>query len=416
MNVLIIYHSHLSKNATTISEHVKSFGNYMSNVVHINTEIGYPRGLSNIDFDVIILHYSLFGRGSIYEINNLFLNYIKKSQAYKIAFFQDEYHYCQKRFDFLNKYKIDSVYTLLDKKYWKETYYKYTNVKSVYLTLTGYVDPKLLEISKRFYKPYEKRKIDVSYRARELPYYMGREAQEKVDIAKEFKKRLDGKNYNLDIEYTENSRLYGDDWHKLIADSKTVIGVEAGVSIFDVDGKALETYNSFLKENKDASKEDIFKILEPWEGKIYYRTISPRVFEAATFKVLQILFEGEYQGILKPMVHYIPLKKDFSNFDEVLEMMKDEELTSRIIDNAYNDLILSGKYSYEDFIKEFQNTLPKIEKSCNNLTKEEIEKRLNKDIKIRYFFAKIKSMRYKQFIGRKYLVKLVKLILKFLRK
>ena len=54
-------------------------------------------------------------------------------------------------------------------------------------------------------------------------------------------------------------------------------------------------------------------------------------------------------------------KKDFSNFEDVLTMMKDEILVKKIIENAYNDLILSGKYSYKSFIQEFENTLPSVE-------------------------------------------------------
>ncbi len=413
--VCLLYHKYLSKNASTISEHISSFKKYMNaDVVEINTEIGFPKELKNIEFDVVVLHYSLFG--SFYHLDSRYIEYIKRSKAYKAAFFQDEYHYCQKRFDFLNECEINSVFTLLESEFFDSTYYKFSNVTNVYLTLTGYVDQKLIDIRKKFYKPYNERTIDISYRARELPYYMGKEAQEKVDIAKEFIKRLEKSEFNINIDYTESSRLYGDDWYKLMADSKCVIGTEAGVSIFDVDGKAYDTYYKLLKDNPNPRKEEVFKVLEPWEGKILYRMISPRIFEAASFKVLQVLFEGEYQGILKPMVHYIPLKKDFSNFEEVLSMIKDETLVEKIINNAYNDLIISGKYSYQSFIQEFEKTLPNIKQSVCEYSKNQIELLINQDLNFRYQLAKLKSFRYKQFIGRKYLVKIIKYILKLVRK
>ena len=60
-----------------------------------------------------------------------------------------------------------------------------------------------------------------------------------------------------------------------------------------------------------------------WDWKIPYRTISPRNFEAAAFRVCQILYEGHYSGVMEPMRHYIPLRKDFSNFDEVVERFRD---------------------------------------------------------------------------------------------
>ena len=60
-----------------------------------------------------------------------------------------------------------------------------------------------------------------------------------------------------------------------------------------------------------------------WDHNFSYRTISPRHFEAAAFRICQVLFEGEYSGVLRPMVHYIPLKKDFSNFDQVVGLIGD---------------------------------------------------------------------------------------------
>src|SRR4029077_6259139 len=80
-------------------------------------------------------------------------------------------------------------------------------------------------------------------------------------------------------------------------------------------------------------------------------------FEAAAFRVCQILFEGKYSGILQPMVHYIPLKKDFSNFVDVIRLFSDASVRRELTDNAYRDLIASGKYSYQKFIQEFDDQL-----------------------------------------------------------
>ncbi|MCT7974887.1 hypothetical protein [Laspinema olomoucense] len=53
-------------------------------------------------------------------------------------------------------------------------------------TLTGYVDESLVKKSKRLTKPWSEQTIDVAYRARPLPFYMGKEAQEKTEIAPKF--------------------------------------------------------------------------------------------------------------------------------------------------------------------------------------------------------------------------------------
>jgi hypothetical protein len=102
------------------------------------------------------------------------------------------------------------------------------------------------------------------------------------------------------------------------------------------------------------------RLLAPFEDNVPYRTVSPRHFEAAAFRVLQILFEGEYSGVLQPMVHYVPLRKDFSNFDEVIAVFRDPEARRAITDRAYADLIESGRYSYAAFIRSFDEDLAAV--------------------------------------------------------
>jgi len=59
-------------------------------------------------------------------------------------------------------------------------------------------------------------------------------------------------------------------------------------------------------------------------------------------------------------VHYIPLKKDFSNLDDVLSMIDDDDLVRDIAENAHRDLIASGEWSYARLIGDFDNTLAAV--------------------------------------------------------
>jgi hypothetical protein len=60
---------------------------------------------------------------------------------------------------------------------------------------------------------------------------------------------------------------------------------------------------------------------------------------------------------MEPMRHYIPLRKDFSNFDDVVGMIRDADLRREITDNAYRDLIASGDYDYGPFVAGVDDTL-----------------------------------------------------------
>ena len=357
--VLLVYHHPLVINAPTIMEHVNSFSRYSRfKVWAINTEFGFPRGLSRLQFQVILLHYSLFGF-TPRQFSNKFLRYLKRSEAsYKIAFFQDEHHFCKRRFEFLNRFDIDCVYTLVEPAYLKDVYQKFTKVPKLVYNIPGYVSDDMIEKAQKYAKPDCDRNIDVGYRGRQLKYYMGKGAQEKYEIGMRFTEYASGSGLKLDIETKEDTRLYGDAWYRFLSDCKACLGVEAGVSIFDTEDIVRMEYERLITENPEITFEQMAEqLLNHWEGNIPYRTISPRHFESAAFRNCQILYEGKYSDIMKPMVHYIPLKKDFSNFDEVMRLFRNEQFRQQITENCYRDLIASGKYSYKYFIDGFDQEL-----------------------------------------------------------
>jgi hypothetical protein len=79
--------------------------------------------------------------------------------------------------------------------------------------------------------------------------------------------------------------------------------------------------------------------------------ISPKMFEAIATRTALILFEGSYSDILKPDVHFLPLKKDFSNVDEVLAKVADVAVLEKLTERAHEDVIGSGKYDLAKFIE-----------------------------------------------------------------
>src|SRR3990170_5188694 len=60
--ILVLYHHPLGKSASTIREHVNALGQYSRfRVWEVNVEYGFPVGLGKLQFNVVVLHYSLFG-------------------------------------------------------------------------------------------------------------------------------------------------------------------------------------------------------------------------------------------------------------------------------------------------------------------------------------------------------------------
>lgn len=355
MNALLLYAHPITDDAPTIMEHVRAFGKYSRHhVIELNTALGFPGFLVSHSFGIIILHYSLFGSYP-FGLNRKFIEFLKSQhKAIKIVFLQDEYQYVPQRCCVINSVGVDLVYTLLDPVHHDEVYYKHTNAKRVFHTLTGYVDDEFVERTKTIAKPFAARSIDVGYRARSLPFWMGKGAQEKTEIADGFAENAKKSNLRMDIKTAESDRIYGHKWHEFVANCKAMIGVEAGVSVFDIEDKIRPEVVAYQKRNPSASFGEVQALFfGQMEDRLGYRTISPRIFEMAALRVVMILFEGEYQGIVKPNVHYIALKKDFSNCDAVIDQLGDEKLVQRLTENAYVDLIQSGTYSYAKFIAQF---------------------------------------------------------------
>jgi len=364
--ILLLYYHPPVAYAPTVADHVQAFSKYSQfKVWGVNTHYGYPKALDDFQFSIIVLHYSLFGSAN-YLLSSPFYRFLDRSQnSYKICTWQDECYNFKQRSQFLNTHKIDCVYSCLQPKYYDKVYYsRCPSVKKVLPTLTGYVSESMLAKARLFSKSYKQRTTDVGYRAREVPTYLGLGGLEKIEIAQQFLAHANGSNLNTDISYKEADRLYGDRYWKWLGDCKAILGAESGGSIFDLENEVWNEYHLRLG-NKARIRNYMLpydqmppELMQKWENVISYRAISPRYFEASAFNICQVLYLGEYNGILKPWIHYLPLEKDFSNFHQIVGLMQ-SDMGQDVIKNAHTDIIESGKYTYQKFIEGFDEDLIK---------------------------------------------------------
>jgi hypothetical protein len=361
--VILLYHRPTHswyKDAAAVREHIHAFRRYSRFPVwEVNTDYGFPPGLDDVEPAAIVLHYSLFGSG-VYRLDSRLRAWLHdRSSALTVAFFQDEYYFCQKRFGFVNDVGVDVVYTLVEPRYIPEVWGRYTPSARALFTFPGYVDGAMLAAARRYARPAERRDIDVGYRGRPLPPYMGAGSQEKREIGERFKELAQGTGLRVDIDTSIAGRLYGSAWYRFLGRCRTVLGVESGVSYIDLED---EVYADYLRLRAELGREPTLEELQAgalgrWDGNIRFRVIGPRHLEAAAFRICQVLYEGEYSGVMEPMVHYVPLRKDFSNVDEVIAAVRDPGLCSRIAERAQRDLIASGRFSYTSFVAEVDQLL-----------------------------------------------------------
>jgi len=346
------------EDATTVDEHIAAYARHSRFPFwEVNTDLGFPPALAQVPVAAVVLHYSIFHTAG-YHFDAGFRRFLRETDAYKVAFFQDEHHFCQQRFLFLNEHHVDCVFTCLEESEFDAVYRRYTNVPTLVSNFPGYVSEEMIRAAQQFALPDSERPVDIGYRGRALAPYGGRAALEKAQVAAGFADAAEEQGLVFDVTAREGERLYGDDWSRFMGSCKGTLGTEAGVSVFDLEDRAYAEYVRQIRAGGPVTIETLERGPQgDLEGAVYYRTISPRHFEAAAFRVCQILFEGRYSGVLEPMVHYLPLKKDFSNAADVLSRFKDPAIRRELTDNTHRDLIASGRYGYATLMQKLDLVL-----------------------------------------------------------
>jgi hypothetical protein len=341
---------------TTDLEHVSAFPRHSRfHIRTLNTDEPLPRRVAELDFELVIVHYTVPATG-FYSLTEDHLRWLKSSRGYKVLLNQDEDRYCGHRFWFVNEVGFDSVETMLEPSEYTKTYGSHTSVPRIRTGLAAYVSGQMIADGERFRTPDEKRPIDVGYRGRKVSPVMGSGGWERYEVGRGFLELAERTDLTLDIGLTLDDYLFGKDWSKFLSRCKAMLGAESGVTVFDVDDRVMAQYEDLVDQGIEPTAENLTEAAAA-EGRIYCRAISARHFEAAAMRCCQILFEGRYSGVLEPMTHYIPLRKDFSNFDEVVRLFRDADLRRELTENAYRDLIASGRYSYERYIAAFDEDL-----------------------------------------------------------
>lgn len=295
--------------------------------------------------DLLIIHYSVRLFGS-YWSKRSFEN-LKEFAGLKIMLIQDEYdHFLEVRqkLKFIN---FSYVLTCVPEAQIELAYPKseFPNTKFIPV-MTGYITSILLALARESISLETRRDIDVFYRGRVLPLIYGSLGFEKWFIGTEFKKFAADKKILVDIEVEDEYRIYGQEWYNRLRRSKTMLGTESGSNLFDIDNN-LEKLIHSLNQQQLSYHEKVLRLSEKYEGFIQMNQISPKVFEMFACGCVPILFEGQYSSLIAPDKNYIPLKKDFSNFNEVVEKIKNDTLLSEIRTTNYN-FILSRKELHSD--------------------------------------------------------------------
>ncbi|MFP6901925.1 MAG: hypothetical protein VCA36_13340, partial [Opitutales bacterium] len=323
--------------AAVVQEHVDALRDHSRHRVTVrsprNTKTGWSKLLKKPqvllqteeggNFDAVVIHYSLC---ILYESYlPLYLREaLHKFQGFKIQIIQDEYRSINRMMDEMLYLGIDGLFSSLATDN-LEKVYRHPDIRRVVKVsaLPGYVSKSWVEQDP---PPMKEREKHLIYRGREIPFWLGNVAREKTTLSNEISKRIEGQELVTDLSSREEDRIYGNAWVDFMKSGKAVLGLEGGASIFDFDDSIESKVRAYQEKNPDAGYEEVHQLfLAPHEGNIVHRTITPRSFEAIAVRTAQVMFPGDYRGVLEPWRHYLPLQRDFSNLDEVCGFLQDDD-------------------------------------------------------------------------------------------
>ncbi|WOH68182.1 hypothetical protein [Bradyrhizobium sp. BWA-3-5] len=333
------------RTASTITDHILALREFSQHSITVFNSKG--EGVSRLElgrFDGIIIHYSLVVCMDSY-VGPKARAAIRAFPGLKIAFVQDDYRWIDQTVDALRDLGIHVLFGLVPSDIIDQVYSPEKLPGVIRETvLAGYVP---YELTKLKVRPFKERVLDVGYRARKLPAWLGSFAQEKWLIAERFQESAGRYGLRCDLSTREEDRIYGGDWVKFLSDCKAVLGTESGSSVCDFTGEIQRKVESHLAAHPNVSFETLRELyFNDEDGRIVLSVISPRCFEAAALRTLMILYEGSYSGRLQAWRHYVPLKKDHSNMAEVVEVLRDEARAQAIIDTAFREVALNPDNSF----------------------------------------------------------------------
>lgn len=355
LNILYLYSRHLTY-CSAVKDYVSAFGRHSRNKVFCR-DVSFDTTCLDLEhFDVVIVGYCVSEQ--LRHLSRRLMDAIRDFKGYKLVIVQDEYYNSHLNHEEFVHMRINAVVTTIPNSADRRVAYYGEELAHLEFVpaLTGYVTEEMQR--REQWIPFSERKWMIGYRGRSLPYIFGDLTREKWLIGARMKEICAAKGVPANIAVDDDSRLYGAAWTDFIRNCRGTLGTESGSNVFDFDRKASRGIKAYLAEHSDADYQTVHDLfLKDIDGKIRMNQISPRIFEAIAHGSALVLFRGEYSGVVEADKHYIPLEKDFSNVDEVLSKLEDMSLLTQMTERAYADVIASGRYTFEAYVRRIDEFL-----------------------------------------------------------
>ena len=246
--------------------------------------------------------------------------FVRDMPSLRVAFPQDEYDCSAILDDWMCDWKVDVVVSVIDG-HREVLYPRFSGKGRIETGFTAYVAESLVD---RRWTPWERRPIDIGYRAKRLPPYFGRLGEQKWTIGRDLSARAAGLGLRLDIEVGDGHALPGEAWLDFVGSCRAMPATPSGSSLLDPHGEIQRRVRGYLARHPRADFAEVERACFPGRDGVHlFSALSPRILEAALAGTVQLLVPGEYGGILSPGEHFLALAPDASNIRDIIEALGD---------------------------------------------------------------------------------------------
>ena len=302
---------------------------------NINNLIAYQHILKTIkEYELIIVLHS--ATGDDMTILQKSAKRFKERKGKLVVFIGNEYDLMAEKIDFVNSSQANFVCSQLPIQSARWIYSDCASIKV--LAMPHALNPAI-------YAPppaSHKRSIDIGFRGAAYPLFIG--DLERQTILNYFQDVGSSQNLNCNIRYEKLIRL---EWRNFLYNCISIIGAESGSYYLDRGGQIISSAKKYLKTHPNISFEELHTLFfEALPKNVNTKCISSRHFEPIGTKTCQLLLEGKYNGILHADIHYISIKKDLSNIDDVIERLKDNKYRTQMVEKTYEYIMDVHTYQH----------------------------------------------------------------------
>lgn len=297
----------------------------------------YKGILKRIDsFELIVfLHSAMINRRPIPP--DLKYAIADRKKAEMLYFIGNEFKLFPQLVAGLNELRTEYIASQLPLESAKWVYEYAVHTKAI-IPIPPALNPKIFHLA----KPFSERPIDIGVRC----YRYTRDVfdEERNVFVELFRERFP--HFRKDISTDVNQRFTASEWPVFLSNCRGTVSTAAGASYLDRDSTLFENMRYECRKDPDTPHDVLHQKIYQHERAPSGKCLSLRHLEAISTKTVNILLEDDYNGILKPDVHYIAVKRDFSNLDEAMAKFADDAYCQKLVDHAREDLLDGHTYQH----------------------------------------------------------------------